>query len=78
MLYRRHVNDIFKQRKKNFEDILFKVLNNYDKKRKLIIEMSLTKFLDIKLIFIDGIYKTMLHGKLTKLPTHWSLKVPKH
>ena len=57
--YRRYVDDIFNQRKRNVEDTLSQRFNL------------------IKLNCFNGIYKTMIHRKTTKLPTHWSSKVPK-
>ena len=40
-------------------------------------EISSTKFHDIKLIWINDIYKAMVHKDITKLPMDWSSNVPK-
>jgi len=75
--YRRYVDDIYNRRKKNTEDILFKELNSYHPNINLTVEINPTKFLDTKLICVNGVYKTMVNRKETKLPIHWSSKIPK-
>ena len=55
-----------------FSSIILKIF--FSKGSKIIINII---FLDTKLSCVYHIYKTMLHKKTTKLPTHWSLKVPK-
>ena len=74
--YRRYVDGIFNQCKKNV-DILFKRLHNYNKNIKLTIEIDPTLFLHAKLDCVNCIYKIIVHRKTTKLPIHWSPKALK-
>ena len=74
--YWRYVDGIINWQKENNADILFKRFNNYYQNTKFTIEISLIKFLDKKLISINGMYKTMVPTQSTKLPLRWSSKVP--
>ena len=57
-LYMKYV-DMFNRRKDNTNEILFERLNNYHPKIKLTIELDPEKFLDTRLICVDGTHKTM-------------------
>ena len=77
VFYRRYVDDIYNRRKKNVEDSLFNSLNSYHKNIKLTIEVNPTKFLDTQLFNQNGVYNTKVFRKETKIPNHWSSKIPK-
>lgn len=76
-LYRKYVEDTFNKRKVKTSDILFEKLNKYNPKIELTIELNPNKFLDAKLICVNGIYNTMVNRKPTKLPMAWSTKMPR-
>ena len=67
LFYRRFVDDIINRRKKNEHDIIFENLNKYHPKINLTIEVNPCKFLD----------RTEVFRKTSKLPVHWSSRVPK-
>ncbi|XP_066920538.1 uncharacterized protein [Clytia hemisphaerica] len=76
--YYRYVDDIITKRKKNRRDNLFKKLNSKKSKLKFTCEIDPTKFLDTTMTKQDdNSYETSVHRKETKVPTHWSSKVPK-
>ena len=62
--------------KKNDVDKLFEELNSYDENIELTLEVSPTKFLDTKLVGENGGITTQVFSKSTKLPVHWSSKIP--
>ena len=72
-----YVNDIYSKRIKNQPDKLFKKLNNYHPNIKLIVEVNLSKFLDTEIMAKNGIIKTSVVVKESKIPNHWSLAGPK-
>ena len=72
-----YVDDIYSRRKKFKHDELFEKLKNCHPKIKLIVEVSLTKFLDTSLHLNNGIYNFKVYRKTTKQPTHWSSKITK-
>ena len=51
IFYRRYIDDVINRRKKHEEDLLFKKLNNYHPKIKLVIKIDPLKFLDTELLF---------------------------
>ena len=57
---------------------LFEIFNNFHPKIKLTFESNPEKFLDTRLIYIYGIYNTIVNRKSTKLSIAWFSKVPKH
>ena len=78
IFYRRYVDDIFIRRKSHIEDTLFQNLNSYHQNIKLTLEKNPSKFLDTKLLKkTDGTYETLVYRKTSKMPNHWSSKVPK-
>ena len=52
-------------------------MNSYHPKIKLTIETNPKKFLDIMITINNGRVHTNIYRKCTKLPTHWSSRVPK-
>ena len=77
LFYRRFVDDVINKRRKNTPDLLLDKLNSYHPRIKFTIEVNPTRFLDTKIINTHGFITTSVHRKVTKLPTHWSSKVPK-
>ena len=78
LFYSRYVNDIYNRRKKDEFDKVFHALNNYHENIKLTIEINPSKFLDTQLINIEGRYIiTKVYRKKSKIPIHWSSKIPK-
>ena len=75
--YKCFVDNVISKRVKNKPDDLLTKLNSYHKKINFTVEENPSKFLDTKLTFQDGIYKTSVYQKPTKLPPHWSSKTPK-
>ena len=66
------------RRKKDQDDQLLSQMNKYHKNIKLTIERNPSTFLAIRIdIKENGIYNTEIYRKETKLPIHWSSKVPK-
>ena len=57
-------------------DKLFEELNSYNEKIKLTFEVNPTKFLDTELVRETGEVTTQVFSKSTKLPVHWSSKIP--
>ena len=64
------------QRKKIDIGKLFEELNSYNKNIKLRLEVNPTKFLDTELVRENGEITTQFFSKSTKLPVHWSSKIP--
>ena len=54
----------------------FHALNNYHENIKLTIEISPSKFLETQIIYVEGKYITKFHRKESKIPIHWSSKIP--
>ena len=78
LFYSRYVEDIYNRRKKDEFDKVFHALNNYHENVKLTIEINPSKFLDTQLINIEGKYIiTKVYRKESKIPIHWSSKIPK-
>ena len=75
--YKRFVDDVITRRNKGQPDELFQQLNTYHKNIKFTVEENPSKFLDTELYIENGIYKTKVYRKTTKLPPHWSSKTPK-
>ena len=71
------MNNIYNRRKKDEFDKVFHALNNYHENIKLTIEISPSKFLDTKLINVEGKYIAKVHRKESKIPIHLSSKIPK-
>ena len=78
IFYKSYVDDIINRRKKHEEDLLFKKLNNYHPKIKLIIEINPPKFLHTEITILNNEVVTSVHRKESKLPVPWEFKVPKH
>ena len=78
IFYKSCVDNITNRRKKHEEDLLFKKVNNYQPKIKLIIEINPTKSLDTEIIILNNEVVTSAHRKESKLPVPWESKVPKH
>ena len=74
------VDDIKSRRKKNEHHIIFENLNKFHPKINLTIEVNPCRFLDTKIINNkdnkDNI-TTEVFCKTSKLPVHWSSRVPK-
>ena len=76
IFYKRYVDDTYVRKKKNDVDKLFQELNSYNENIKLTLEVNPTKFLDTELVRENGEIKTQVLSKSTKLPVHWSSKIP--
>ena len=76
-LYKRYIDDVYHRRKKDVEDELFQAMNNHHPNIQLTIEVNPKVFLDTALEINGSSYEKSLHRKDTKLPTHWTSKVPK-
>ena len=76
IFYKRYVNDMYVQRKKNYVDKLFEELNSHNENVKLTLEVNLTNFLDTELIRESGEITNQVFSKSTNLPVHWSSKIP--
>ena len=63
-------------KKKNDVDKQVEELNSYDENIELTLEVNPTKFLDTTLVGENGGITTQVFSKLTKLPVHWSSKIP--
>ena len=75
IFYKRYVNDMYVQRKKNYVDKLFEELNSHNENVKLTLEVNLTNFLDTELIRESGEITMQVFSKSTNLPVHWSSKI---
>ena len=73
---KRYVNDMYVRKMKNNVDKLFEELNSYNENIKLTLEVNQIKFLDTEFIIEKGEITTQLFTKSTKLPVHWSSKLP--
>ena len=73
IFYQRFVDDIY-SRQKLGDSILFDQLNNYHPNIKLTIEVSTSKFLNIKLTNIISAYKFNVYQKNAKLYSPWTSK----
>ena len=71
---KRYVNDIYVRRMKNDVDKLFEELNSYNE--NITLEVNTKKFLDTEFVIEKGEIATQLFTKTTKLPVHWSSKLP--
>ena len=69
-----YVNDMYIRRMKNDVDKLFEELNSYNE--NITLEVNTKKFLDTEFIIEKGEITTQLFTKSTKLPFHWSSKLP--
>ena len=69
--------NIYSRRRKDELDEAFHALNKCYENIKLTIEISPSKFLDTQLINIEGEYIAKVHRKESKIPIHWSSKIPK-
>ena len=74
IFYKRYVNDMYVRRMKNYVDKLFEELNSYNE--NITLGVNPTKFLDTEFIIEKGEITTQLFTKSTKLPVHWSSKLP--
>ena len=77
IFYRRFLDDIINQRKRNVLDELFFKLNSYHWNIKLTIEISPTKFLDTQLVNLNGKIETKVYKKPTKLAVPWYSNISK-
>ena len=80
LFYRCFVDDIKSRRKKNEHHIIFENLNKFHPKINLTIEVNPCRFLDTKIINNkDNKDNITTEGfcKTSKLPVHWSSRVPK-
>ena len=75
IFYKRYVNDMYVQRKKNYVDKLFEELNTHNENVKLTLEVNLTNFLDTEFIRENGEITMQVFSKSTNLPVHWSSKI---
>ena len=71
-----YVNDTNMRIKKNDVDKLFEKRNSYIENRKLTLEVNPTKSLDTELVRENGEITMQVFSKSTKLPVHWSSKIP--
>ena len=76
IFYKRYVDDAYVQRKKNDADKLLEELNSYNENIKLTLEFNPAKFLDTELVRENGEITKQVFSKSTKLPVHWSSKIP--
>ncbi|XP_066926368.1 uncharacterized protein [Clytia hemisphaerica] len=77
LFYRRYVDDTYVRRKKGQIDTLYDSLNNHHKNIKFTIEENPKTFLDTSISRLpNGTAKFKVVNKETKLPFHWSSKVP--
>ena len=77
LFYSRYVNNIYSRHKRDESDKFFHALNNYHENIKLRTGISPSKFLDTQLISEYGKYITKVCRKESKIPIHWSSKIPK-
>ena len=76
-LYIRYVDDIYVRRKKNEKNDLFKALNAIHPNIKLTVEVNLSNFLDSHMLRNkDGTVNFQVVDKSSKIPFHFSSKVP--
>ena len=59
------------------KDDLYEGLSKYHKNIKLNVEKSPSRFLDTRLLINNGIYEIQIYREETKIPTDWSLNIPK-
>ena len=76
IFYKRYVYDMNVPRKKNDVDKLFEELKSYNENMKLVLEANTTKLLDTELVRENGEITKQVFSKSTKLPVHWSSKIP--
>ena len=76
IFYKRYVNNTYMRRKKNDVNELFEELNSYHENIKLMLEVNSTKFLDTELVRENVQILMQVFIKSTKLPVHWSSKIP--
>ena len=77
--YKRHVDDIYNWRKKNYHDELYEKLNSYHTDIKVIVEGSPDKFVDTEIIEKEDIIYTGVYRNKTSssLGFQYSKKVQK-
>ena len=77
--YKRHVDDIYSWRKKNYHDELYEKLNSYHTDIKVIVEDSPNKFVDTEIIEKEDIIYTGVYRNKTSssLGFQYSKKVQK-
>ena len=75
IFYKRYVDDMYVQRKKNDVEKLFEEPNSYNENIELTLEVISTKFLDRELVK-ENREITQVFSKSTKLRVHWSSKIP--
>ena len=75
IFYSRFVDDIYSRRKLG-DNVLFDQLNNYHPNIKLTREVNPRKVLDTKFTNINGVYKSNVYWKHTKLLSPWISKSP--
>ena len=76
LFYKRFVDDTYRRRKKGVTDEMFTAMNTFHPNIKLTIEQSPTQFLDTQINLSNGTTSFSVVNKETKLPFHWSSKVP--
>ena len=74
--YKRFVDDTYRRRKKGVTDEMFTAMNTFHPNIKLTIEQNSTQFLDTQINRSNGPTSFSVVNKDTKLPFHWSSKVP--
>ena len=75
--YKRFVDDIYRQRKRNEPDNLFDKMNSYHSNIKLTIEIRPQKFLDTKILRTSNKILYFMYQKENKQLIHWNSAVPK-
>ena len=76
-IYKGYVDGIYNKWIKNQPDKLLKKLDNKHLNIKLTIEVNPSKFLNADIIIKNGIIKTSVVVKESKISNHWSLATPK-
>ena len=76
LFYKRFVDDTYRRRKKGVTDEMFTAMNTFHPNIKLTIEQNPTQFLDTQINRSNGTTSFSVVNKDTKLPFHWSSKVP--
>ena len=76
IFYKPYVNDTNMRIKKNDVDKLFEKRNSYIENRKLTLEVNPTKSLETELVRENEEIIMQVLSKSTKLPVHWSSKIP--
>ena len=66
--YKRYVDDIYSKQIKNHRQKCFQKLNNYHLKIKFTIEVNPSKFLDMEIMFKNGIIETSVAMNESRYP----------